>query len=87
MTTIIPTEEEFSQQTHTVYYVNQDPRKRVFSGSTTTSQKCPHCGERHIYKVFDEKGYRDEPEWMIEIYDCRCPSCEEEFDLEVEHEK
>ena len=85
MTFIVPFQEEFCQEIHTVYYVNEDNQK-TFRGSVTTSEKCPHCGERHIYKVFEEKRYYEEDGWGIEIFDCKCASCRKRFDLKVEHE-
>lgn len=86
MTFIVPFQEEFCQKIHTVYYVNND-NQGSFGGSVTTSEICPHCGERNIFKVFDNKGEREESEHFIEIYDCKCPNCRKEFDLEVEFEK
>lgn len=82
---IFPFQEEFCQKNHTVYYVNED-RQGAHGGSTTTSEECSHCGERHVFKVFEAKGYREEDGWGIEVYDCKCPSCRKEFNLEVEFE-
>jgi DNA-directed RNA polymerase subunit M/transcription elongation factor TFIIS len=85
MTYIVPFQEDFCQEIHTVYYVNND-HQGSGSGNVTTSEKCPHCGERHIFKLFEEKGHREDDEYVYEIYDCKCPSCRKEFDIEIEFE-
>lgn len=82
MTFVFPFKEEFCQKIHTVYYVNNDVQGSGY-GSTTTSEKCPNCEERHIYKVFELKTTYEEDGWGIEVYDCKCPSCRKEFDLEI----
>lgn len=85
MTFIVPFQEEFCRKIHTVYYVNEDSQKSFIS-SVTSSQKCPHCGERHIFKVFEHKAEREEDGWGIEVYDGKCPACQKEFDIEIEYE-
>lgn len=85
MTFIVAFEEEFCGELHSIFYVNKD-EQGTHGSSVTTSEGCPHCGERYIYKVFNEKGYREEGGYAIEIYDCKCPNCRKEFDLEVEFE-
>jgi hypothetical protein len=85
MTFIVPFQEEFCQKIHTVYYVNNDNQFSGY-GCITTSEKCPHCGDINIFKVFNEKGYREDDKYVTEIYDCKCPSCRKEFDLEIEIE-
>lgn len=86
MTFIVPFQEEFCQEIHTVYYVNRD-NQSSYGGSVTTSEKCPHCGERHIFKVFQPKSDRDEETQVVEVYDCKCPACRKTFNLEVEYPK
>ncbi|QJI52422.1 hypothetical protein [Psychrobacillus phage Perkons] len=85
MTFIVPFQEEFCQKIHTVYYVNNDTQGG-YDSSVTTSEKCPHCEESHIFKVFWERSYREEDGYAIETYDCKCPKCRKEFDLEVDFE-
>lgn len=84
MTIIVPFKGEFCGEVQTIYMVNNDNPKSFIS-SVTTSEKCPHCEKRHVYRVYDHKSERTEEGWLIEIYDCKCPSCHQEFDLEVEH--
>lgn len=85
MTFIVPFQEEFCQKIHTIYYVNRD-EQGTHGSSITSSQKCPHCGERHIFKVFDIKAEREEDGWGIEVFDGKCPACRKEFDIEIEFE-
>lgn len=86
MTFVFPFEEEFCQTVRTVYYVNNDSQDSGGS-STTTSEACPHCKERNIFKVFDEpQSSYEESGWHVQVYDCKCPNCRKEFNLEIEHE-
>lgn len=86
MTFVVPFESEFCGEIRTIYAVNNDTPTRRFQGSTTTSEICPHCGERNFYRVYKHKDEYEEDGWFIEVYDCKCPSCNKEFDLEIEHE-
>ena len=82
---VIPFQEEFCQKIHTIFYVNRDTQG-THGSNTVSSQKCPHCGSRHIFKVFDEKDSREFRGYAYELYDCRCPSCRKEFEFEIEFE-
>lgn len=83
MTFIVPFEDEFCGETRTIYSVNNDNPKGAW-GSITISEKCPNCGERYFYRVYDSKEYYEEEEYSVELYDCKCPNCRKEFDLKIE---
>lgn len=83
MTFIVPFQEEFCQKIQTVYYVNED-EQGTHGSSLMTSEKCPNCEERHIYKVFEAKSTKEMDDYVVETYDCKCPSCRKTFDLKRE---
>ena len=85
MTFIVPFEGEFCDKVRTIYSVNNDNPKSAWS-SVTTSEKCPHCGERYFFRVYDFKKEYEEDKYYIQIYDCKCPNCQKEFDLKIEYE-
>lgn len=87
MTFIVPFETEFCGEIRKVYAVNNDNPTATFGySSVTTSEVCPHCHERNFFRVYDHKREYERGGWVIEVYDCKCPSCREEFDLEIEYE-
>lgn len=83
MTFISEYQEEFCQEIHTVYYVNEDHQSNI-RNSAVSSQVCPHCKERHVFRVFDSKGERKEEGRIIKVYDGKCPACSKEFDIEID---
>ena len=85
MTFIVPFEGEFCGEMRTIYSVNNDNPNR-WGSNTTTSEKCPHCGERYFYRVYDPRNEYEEDGYCTAIYDCKCPSCRKEFDLKIEDE-
>jgi len=87
MITITPFEDEFCQKIHTIYSINNTNPKNNFGSSTTTSEVCPYCKTRNIFKVFEPKEEYDTDEFYTEIYDCKCPNCDKEFDFVDEFEK
>lgn len=85
MTFIIPIQGEFCGEIRTIYAVNND-NPNGFGGSVTSSEECPHCKERHFFRFYDVKREYEKEGWALEVYDCKCPSCRKEFDVEIEHE-
>lgn len=85
MTFIVAFQEEFCQKLQTIYYVNKDTQG-THGSSVITSEKCPHCEERNVFKVFEPKSFREDETFVTDIYDCKCPTCREEFNLEIEFE-
>ena len=85
MTFIVPFQGEFCGEVRTIHSVNNDNPDR-WSGSVTTSEKCPHCKERHFFRFYDTKREYEKDGWAIEVYDCKCPACRKEFDVEIEYE-
>lgn len=53
----------------------------------TTVETCPHCKEKHAYRVHDSKQEYETDKYYVEVYDCKCPSCNHKFDIKVELEK
>lgn len=46
-----------------------------------TIEPCPYCKEKHAYKVYDPKIEWESNRYTIAIYDCKCPSCNREFEI------
>lgn len=86
MTFIVPFDEKFCGEIITIYSVNNDNPKGTFQSSVTTSEICPHCNERNVFRVYEHKSEREEAGCFFEVYDCKCPNCRKRFDLEVEFE-
>jgi len=86
MTFIVPFEGEFCGEIRTIYSVNNDNPKKTVWSNTTISEKCPNCGERNFYRVYDTKDFYKENGYEIEVFDCKCPNCRKEFDLKIEYE-
>lgn len=85
MTFVIGYEENFLGKSRVIYYVNRRKEDSIGS-SIITTEECPHCSVRHTYNLFESKGYYDEGGWRISVYDCKCGSCDKDFELEVEFE-
>lgn len=81
MITITPFEDEFCQQTFTIYSINNTNPKGFNYGSVTTSEKCPKCETRNIFRLYDSKDEYETEEAYVSVYDCKCPNCGNEFDL------
>lgn len=88
MITLTPFEDEFCQKIHTIYSVNNcEPlNKSNIGGSVTTSEKCPHCNQRHIFRLYEEREWYESDEILTTLYDCKCPSCNKIFDIKIEDE-
>lgn len=84
MTFLVPFEAEFCGEIRKIYAVNNDSPTEGFRGNTTTSEQCPHCGERNFFRVYEEKDFYETEEYVMEVYDCKCPECRREFDLKIE---
>jgi|GEM_PF-1562344 len=87
MITITPIKEEFYQKIHTIYSINNPTPNNYFGGSMTTSEACPYCKTRNIFKVFEPKEEYETNENYVSIYDCKCPICGRVFDIVDEFEK
>ena len=69
-----------------IWAVNTDEPDKAHS-SVTSSEVCPHCEARHIYKFVDEpfKEVDDEEnEEVISSYYCKCATCRKPFVAEIE---
>jgi len=86
MTFIVPFEAEFCGEIRKIYSVNNDNPTGGFNSNTTTSERCPHCDERHFFRVYNPKSEYEEDNYIVEVYDCKCPTCRKKFDLKIEHE-
>ena len=84
MITITPFEDEFCQKIYTIYSINNT---NDCGGSVTTSEVCPHCKARNIFKVYEPKEEYETDELCVAIYDCKCPICDRVFDIVDEWEK
>ena len=88
MITITPFEGEFCQKNYIIYAINNcEPNKNSMGGSMTTSEKCPHCQTRNIFRVYDPKDEYETTNMFVEIYSCKCPNCKKEFEIVDEFEK
>jgi hypothetical protein len=88
MITITPFEDEFCQKTYTIYSVNNcEPNKNSMGGSMTTSEVCPSCKTRNIFRLYEPKEEHETLHFYISVYDCKCPICGKEFEIIDEFEK
>lgn len=81
MTFIVPFQGEFCGKVRTIFSVNNDD-PTGFGSSVTTSKQCPHCNEKNFFRFFENKREYEKDGWEIQVYDCKCPSCRKEFDVE-----
>lgn len=86
MITITPFEGEFCNKTRTIYSINNTKPYRHY-GSVTTSAECPHCGEKHIFRLYEAKKNIETDTEYKDIYDCICPKCNKLFDIVIEDVK
>ena len=52
-----------------------------------TMEKCPKCGEKHVYKFVDEPfevSVDEENSEAVESYHCKCASCRKEFVAKID---
>jgi hypothetical protein len=80
MITLTPFKDEFCQKEHTIYSVNNDKPKEA-SGSMTTSEACPHCKERNIFRFYEPKREFETDRYCIAVYDSKCPACNGHFEV------
>lgn len=87
MTILVPFEGNFCGKDTTIYSVDNDKPLNAPS-SVTTLEVCPNpkCGQKHVYRVYDHVDEREEENSVIEIFDSKCPSCDREFQIEIEIE-
>ncbi len=87
MTFILPFKEEFAGEMREIFAVNEDnPKGGITGSSITTYEECPHCNKGNVFRVYHFKAFKETEDMCIEIYDCKCPNCRNEFDLKVEFE-
>lgn len=86
MAFLYPFEGEFCGEIRTIYAVDVDNPEKHLGSNTTLSEQCPNCGEGHIYRVYDYRMEYEKDGYGIEVYDCKCPSCRNNFDLKIEFE-
>lgn len=86
MTTLTPFNTEFCGDVHKVYSVNSYTPEKEHS-NMTTSEICPHCKERNIFRVYEPKREFETDRFAIAIYDCKCPNCKKDFEIKDEFDK
>lgn len=83
MITITPFEANFCGEMRTVFSVNN--KKPLESHShVTTSEECPHCKKRNIFRMYDYRETIETDKTYKDIYDCKCPNCNKLFDIVIE---
>lgn len=87
MITITPYQGEFCQKIYTIYSIDECNPNSTFRGSTTTSEICPYCNARNIFRVYEPRREYETDELFGEVYDCKCPNCEKEFEFISEFDK
>lgn len=83
MITITPFEGEFCGDIRTMFSINSRKPLQEHS-SVTTSEECPHCKKRNIFRLYNVKKTIEKGNIYKDIYDCKCPNCNKEFDLIIE---
>lgn len=84
MTYIVPFEKEFAGVVQTVYSVNNDDPE-AFGSNVTTKESCPHCGESHVFKLFEPFQEWEEDNSSFEKFDSKCPACRKGFNITIEY--
>ncbi|NFI82507.1 hypothetical protein FDA42_18280 [Clostridium botulinum] len=80
MIKLTPFKDDFCQKECIIYSVNNENPKDA-GGSMTTSEECPRCKKRHIFRVYEPKREIETDRYCIVIYDCKCPNCENDFEI------
>lgn len=80
MIILTPFQGEFCQKEHTIYSVNNEQPEKA-SGSMTTSEACPHCSKRNVFRVYEPKREFETDRYAMAIYDAKCPECNKEFEI------
>ena len=77
-------EDEFCQEIRTIYSVDNDNPKGAWS-SITSSEMCPNCGNRHIFRFYDVNiiNEYETDEAYVTVYECTCPICGIDFRVEI----
>jgi phage FluMu protein Com len=79
---IVPIQVEFCGEIRTIYAVNVERPDKHWGSHITFSEQCPHCKERHFYRVYDPIGSYEINGYAIERYILKCPSCKGNFYFE-----
>ena len=86
MAQLTPFEGEFCGKVRKIYSVNSiKPEKEI--SSMTTKKYCPHCGEGNIFRVYSPRREYETDYIVGEVYDCKCPNCDKDFDIVNEFDK
>lgn len=83
MTIITSFEANFCGEMRTIFSINNRKSLETHS-SVTTSEVCPHCGKRNIFRMYDYKKTIEVGSMYPDIYDCICPNCNKLFDIIIE---
>lgn len=87
MITITPFKGIICEKTYKIYAINNNNPTKSSQGSLTTSEECPNCKKRNMFRVYEPKNEYETDENYVAIYDCKCPNCETEFEIIDEFEK
>ena len=82
---IYPFQTTFVGKEITAWAVNCDEPETT--GGMTTMEKCPHCGEKHVYKFVDgpfDVAVVEEKSEAEESHHCKCASCRKEFVAKID---
>lgn len=86
MVTITPFEGQFCQKNYTIYSINNTNPAKACS-HTTTSEECPNCKIKQIFRFYEPKEEYEIDSFYVEIYNCKCPNCGKEFEIKIKYEK
>lgn len=86
MAFLVPIQAEFCGETRTIYAVNVERPDKHWGSHMTFSEVCPHCKERHFYRVYDPIGSYIRGNFAVERYIIKCASCSHNFYFEDEIE-
>lgn len=84
MTTVTPFTGEFFGKTQTIYSINNTNPSKHLGGHMTTAKVCPKCRERNVFRLYEPKEEYKTDGFLISVYDCKCPSCKNDFEIKYE---
>lgn len=88
MVTVTEFKGEFLGKIETIYSINNtNPEGKTWGGHMTTSEICPKCKSRNLFRLYEPKREFKTERYCIAIYDCRCPNCNTNFEIKDEFDK